>query len=63
MEEILSLNPLVVTGICNPSKSRARHHRSMKLGSKLKYLNKLNSIFEKANEYFRKRLLQKMMEF
>ena len=30
---------LVVTGICDPSKSWARHHRSVKLGSKLKYLN------------------------
>ena len=29
----------VVTGICNPSKSRTRHHSSLKLDSKLKYLN------------------------
>ena len=28
----------VVTAICDPNKSRARHHRSLKLGSKLKYL-------------------------
>ena len=37
MEEIRSSNPSVVTGICDPNKSRARHHRSLKLGSKLKY--------------------------
>ena len=40
MQEILSSNPPVVTGICDPNKSRARHHRSLELGSKLKYLNK-----------------------
>ena len=34
-----SWNPLVVTGICFPNKSRARHCRSLKLGSKLKYFN------------------------
>ena len=28
----------VVTRICDPNKSGARHHRSLKLGSKLKYL-------------------------
>ena len=39
MQEIRNSNPPVVTGICNPNKSRARHHRSLKLGSKLKYLN------------------------
>ena len=38
MQEIRSSNPPVVTGICDPNKSRARHHRSFKLGSKLKYL-------------------------
>ena len=31
--------PPEVTRICDPSKSRARHHHSFKLGSKLKYLN------------------------
>ena len=31
-----NLNHPVVTGICNPNKYRARHHRSLKLGSKLK---------------------------
>ena len=30
--------PPVVTGICNPNKSRARHHHNLKLGSRLKYL-------------------------
>ena len=39
MQEIRSSNPPMVTGICDPNKSRARHHRSFKLGSKLKYLN------------------------
>ena len=38
MQEISSSNPPVVTGICDPNKSRARHHHSLKLGSKLKYL-------------------------
>ena len=38
MQEIRNSNPPVVTGICDPNKSRARHHRSFKLGSKLKYL-------------------------
>ena len=30
----------MATGICDPNKSRARYHRSLKLGSKFKYLNK-----------------------
>ena len=38
MQEICSSNPPVVTRICGPNKSRARHHRSFKLGWKLKYL-------------------------
>ena len=28
MQEICSSNPPVVTGICDPSKSRAQHHRN-----------------------------------
>ena len=40
MLKICSSNPPVVTGICDPHKSRARHHCSLKLGSKLKYLNR-----------------------
>ena len=40
MQEIRSSNPPVITGIRDPNKSRARHHRSLKLGSELKYLNK-----------------------
>ena len=40
MQEILSSSPPMVTVICDPNKSRARHHRSIKLGSKLNYLNK-----------------------
>ena len=39
MQKIRSSNPPVVAGICNPNKSQARHHRSLKHGSKLKYLN------------------------
>ena len=38
MQEIRSSNPPVITGICDPNKSRAQDHRSLKLGSKLKYL-------------------------
>ena len=33
-----SSHPAVVKGICDPNKSGARHHHSLKLGSKLKYL-------------------------
>ena len=33
------LNSPEVPGICNPSKSQARSNRSLKLCSKLKYLN------------------------
>ena len=40
MQEIGSSNPPVVTGSCDPNKYRARLYRSLKLGSKLKYLNK-----------------------
>ena len=29
MQEIRSSNPPVVTGICDPNKSRARHHRNV----------------------------------
>ena len=50
MQEIRSSNPLVVTSICDPNKSRARHHRSLKLGSKVKYLNKNNTWFKKDTE-------------
>ena len=39
MQEVHSSNPPVVTEICDPSKSRVRHHRSLKLDSNLKYLN------------------------
>ena len=35
MQEICSPNPLVVTGLCDSNKSRARHHRTLKFGSKL----------------------------
>ena len=39
MQEIRSSNLLVVTGTCDPSKSRALHHHSLKLSPKLIYLN------------------------
>ena len=44
MQEIRSSNPPVVTGICDPSKSRAQHHGSLKLGSKLNYLKNYNPL-------------------
>ena len=47
MQEIRSSNPPVVTGICDPNKSRVRHHRSLKLGSKLKYLSILYLVKQK----------------
>ena len=37
---VCSSNPPVVTGICDPNKSRAQHHCSFKFSSKLKYLNR-----------------------
>ena len=40
----------VVTGICDPIKSRARQHRSLKLGSKLKYVNFKKSIQKRKLE-------------
>ena len=39
MQEISSSNSLLVTGICDPNKSQARHRRSLKLGLKLTYVN------------------------
>ena len=39
MQKIHSSNPTVVTGICDPNKSQAQHHHSLKLGLKLKDLN------------------------
>ena len=38
MQEIRSANPPVITGSCDSNNSRARQHRRLKLGSKLKYL-------------------------
>ena len=32
----------MVTGICDSNKSRAQHHSSLKLGSRLRYLNTRN---------------------
>ena len=47
-------NPLghrVVTGICDSKKSRARHYRSLKLGSKLKYLNIDQLLLSQGGEF------------
>ena len=44
MQETHSLNPPVVSGICDPNKSPVRYYRSLKLGSKLKYLKNERSI-------------------
>ena len=41
MQEIGISNPPLVIGICDPNKSLARHRHSLKLCSKLKYLNKV----------------------
>ena len=49
MLEIHSSNPPVVIGICDPNKSRARHHSSLKLGSKLKYVN-ITQLLEKISQ-------------
>ena len=54
MQDIRSPNPPVVTGICDPNESPARHHCSLKLGSKLKYLKK--PIPEKKFKKCQKRL-------
>ena len=42
MQEIRSSKPPVVTGICDPNKSRSWHHRSLKLSSKLKIVDYLD---------------------
>ena len=39
MQKIRSSNHPVVIAICDANKSRAQQHPSLKLGSKLKYLN------------------------
>ena len=68
MQEICSSNPPVVTVICDPNRSRSRHHRSLKLGSKLKYLNyerdfnkelikRFANIYELCNEDINKFIL------
>ena len=45
MQEILSSIPHVVTGICDPNIIRTRHHCSLKLSSKLKYISILSLLF------------------
>ena len=41
MEKIRSSNPTVVTGSCDHKNTQARHHQSLKLGTKLKYFKTL----------------------
>ena len=60
MQEIRSSNPPVVTGICDPNKYRARHHRSLELDLKLKYFNKDSLII---NYSFQKPLNNKFMMY
>ena len=50
MQEVRSSNPPVVTGFCDPNKSRTRHHRNVKTNS----VNPLHLIFSKVNEYVEK---------
>ena len=45
MQEICISIPLVVTGVWDLNKSGTQHHRSLKLGSKLKYLNIISVTF------------------
>ena len=49
MQEICSLKPPMVNGICDPNKSQARHLHSFKLGSKLKYLDNDSKCTESVN--------------
>ena len=42
MQEMHNGKFLVVAGICDSNKSRTQHHRSLKLGLKLNYLNIIN---------------------
>ena len=37
MQKICSSNPPLDTGICDPNKSQAQHHHSLKLGSTIKF--------------------------
>ena len=46
MQETHSSNPPVVTGICDPNNFRARHYRSLKIGSKLKYFNIIDNFWK-----------------
>ena len=46
MQDIRSSGPPVVTGLYDLNKSRARHHRSLKLGSKWRYLRSLVYAFK-----------------
>ena len=61
MQEISSSNSCVVTGICVPDKSPAQYHLSLKLGSKLKYLNVLRHLRLFLEELFIVLLLETLM--
>ena len=39
MQEFCNSNPPVITGSCNHKNTQARHHRNLKLESKLKYFS------------------------
>ena len=41
MQEFCNSNPPMITGTCNHKNTQARHHRNLKLESKLKYFNNL----------------------
>ena len=56
MQQIRSSNPPVITGICDPIKPRARHHCSLKLGSKLNYLNIPIKILKNSNNIYLEKL-------
>ena len=56
MQEIQISNPPVATDGCDPNKSRARQHRNLKLGSKLKYL-KVN-VYSRESFFFWKGIQQ-----
>ena len=55
-KQVRSSNPPVVTGIRNPNKSRAQHRRSLKLGSKLNYLNIKDIVLAKVYKKLAKEL-------
>ena len=53
--------PPMVTGICDPNKSWARYHHSLKLGSKLKYFNRHKPIGTGTHKWLSVRLQTKLL--